>query len=291
MRRTPQIIPNPYISIKIQIILAQKLFAYSLKLFYLQNKTYRAPLGGYGINNYTKMTVLHIKLAASVILFFACSEQEEVTPVNRVIEEQEFAQLSYLALGDSYTIGQSVAIGESLPKQLEKSLEDILNSEIKTEILAQTGWRTDNLLDAIATADLDISYDFVTLLIGVNNQYQGLSFEKYEKEFPELLAIAIKFADNNPNRVVVVSIPDWGFTPFGQNRDRQKISSDIDNYNAFAKLKAEELDVRFIAITDITREGLNQPELVAGDGLHPSGEAYKLFVNRIAPIISAELKD
>lgn len=241
--------------------------------------------------NHIKMNFLHIKLAAYVILFFACIEQEEVTPVHRVIENEKFAQLSYLALGDSYTYGESVSTKKSFPKQLEKSLEDKLETTIQTKVIAQTGWRTDNLLDAIASADLETSYDFVTLLIGVNNQYQGLSFAKYEDEFSSLLATAIKFAGNKPNRVVVISIPDWGFTPFGQDRDRQKISSEIDQYNAFAKSKSAASKVHFIEITDITRAGLDKPELVARDGLHPSGEAYKLFVNRIAPIISGALKD
>jgi len=237
------------------------------------------------------MTLFNIKLAVLVMLLLACEKQDETIFVPQVIETQEFGELSYLALGDSYTIGESVANQDSFPKQLEKRLEVELNTTIQTRILAQTGWRTDNLLDAIATENLENSYDFVTLLIGVNNQYQGLSFVKYEEEFPELLKIAIQLAGNNPGRVVVVSIPDWGFTPFGNDRDQQKISSEIDNYNAYAKAESEVSEVRFVEITDITREGLDKPQLVASDGLHPSGEAYKLFTNRIAPIIADVLKD
>lgn len=241
--------------------------------------------------NHFRMSLLHIKLALSILLFIACSKQEVVTTVDNVIEEKKIEQVTYLALGYSYTIGESLVTKKSFPKQLEKRLEDDLDIKIQTKIIAQTGWRTDNLLDAIATADLDTSYDFVTLLIGVNNQFQGVAFDVYEKEFSELLELAIKFADNNPKRVVVVSIPDWSYTPFGQNRDGENISSEIGDYNSFAKSKAEASAVSFIEITDITREGLDKPELVAGDGLHPSEEAYKLFVDRIAPKISAGLKD
>lgn len=242
--------------------------------------------------NRSKMTLLNIKLAPLIMLLFAGNIQENEVPIATEIEQLEtFAKLSYLALGDSYTIGESVANNKSFPKQLEKKLEAELSIAIKTKIVAQTGWRTNDLLEAINTSKLDAYYDFVTLLIGVNNQYQGLSLEKYEKEFSELLQLAIEFAGNNPDRVVVVSIPDWGFTPFGSNRDQQKISSEIDQYNSFANSKTQESHVRFIEITDITREGLDKPELVAEDGLHPSGEAYKLFVNRIAPIITNGLKD
>lgn len=238
------------------------------------------------------MALINSKIVVLALLLLACSEQEDIAePV--VLERQvDFEELSYLALGDSYTVGESVATSSSFPTQLEKSLEDDLNTTIQTKIVAKTGWRTDNLLGAIDTADLNNeTFDFITLLIGVNNQYQGLPFSKYEEEFPQLLAVSLKLADNDSNRVVVVSIPDWGFTPFGQNRDRQKISTEIDAYNAFAKSNAEASGIRFIEITDITREGLDRPELVADDGLHPSGEAYKLFVDRIAPIISDGLKD
>lgn len=242
--------------------------------------------------NLGKMNLFNLKTIALILLLLACNQQEDVVNLPIAIEERDsVAKISYLALGDSYTIGESVPNNKSFPKQLEKRLEDDLNIKVQTKIIAQTGWRTDNLLDAIATADLESSYDFVTLLIGVNNQFQGVNFVKYEEEFPELLATAIKFAGNNPSRVVIVSIPDWSFTPFGKNRDGENIASEIDTYNAFAKLKAEASEVQFIEITDITREGLAKPELVAGDGLHPSAVAYKLFVDRIAPKISSGLKD
>jgi len=234
-----------------------------------------------------------MKIVMVIMLVLACNKpvEQAFLPDSSIGEEENLVKISYLALGDSYTIGESVSKTKSFPKQLEKRLENDLNVKIQTKIVAQTGWRTDNLLNAIATADLDTSYDFVTLLIGVNNQFQGVAFETYKKEFPELLSTAVHLAGDNSKRVVVVSIPDWSFTPFGRNREGENISEEIDSYNAFAQSKAEELEVRFIEITDITREGLNKPELVAGDGLHPSAEAYKLFVDRIAPKISSGLKD
>lgn len=233
------------------------------------------------------------RLLAVIIIFLSCSTSKDSFIAVEETDDSTLNKLEYhyLALGDSYTIGESVDPKSSFPKQLERSLEGSLNIKVETKILARTGWRTDNLLDAIRTTELRPSYDFVTLLIGVNNQYQGASFSKYEIEFPELLDYAIRLADDNRDKVLVVSIPDWGFTPFGQDRDQQTISSEIDEYNDFAKKTAEDSDVHFINITDITREGLLRPELVASDGLHPSKEAYQLFVQRIAPIISTKLKD
>ena len=243
------------------------------------------------MNDRCKMDLFNAKIAVFAFLLLSCAAKEEIHRPIAYDQQENSGKFSYLALGDSYTIGESVAVKKSFPKQLEKRLEDDLKVKIQTTILAKTGWRTDNLLDAIDDAELKSSYDFVTLLIGVNNQYQGVSFSKYEDEFPMLLAHAIKLANNDPNRVIVVSIPDWAFTPFGQNRDRQKISHEIDTYNDFAEKTAEDSDVHFVHITDITREGLERPELVANDGLHPSGDAYKLFVERITPIISSRLND
>lgn len=233
------------------------------------------------------------KLFTLLLILLSCSKLNDIPLSQDSLDDHEMSKPKYLylALGDSYTIGESVKSSSSFPIQLEKSLENDHAIKIKTEILAKTGWRTDNLLNAIKTTSLSPTYDFVTLLIGVNNQYQGASFTKYKEEFPALLAQAISLAGNNPDRVLVVSIPDWGYTPFGQNRDRQKISTEIERYNTFAETSAEDSDVQFINITDITREGLERPELVANDGLHPSGEAYALFVNRITPIISSKLID
>ncbi len=225
-------------------------------------------------------------------LCFMCADQETDVAVAEKREPMVNRNtLNYLALGDSYTIGESVAIKDRFPIQLEKLLQTTLQTKIKTKIVAKTGWRTDNLMDALNNEPLDPPYDLVTLLIGVNNQYQDMPFANYEKDFPELLARAITLAENDPKKVIVVSIPDWGFTPFGRDRDTQKITAEIDRYNAFAKMAATKANTNFVDITDITREGLDRPELVANDGLHPSALAYALFAGRIAPIISSRLKD
>ena len=150
-----------------------------------------------------------------------------------------------------------------------------------TDIIAQTGWTTTNLKNAIASQNPANNYDLVTLLIGVNNQYQNKPFSLYEQEFPELVNIAIQKAKGNKDNVIVVSIPDYAYTPFGNGN--ATISSQIDTYNAFAENYCIQNNITFVNITDITREGLAQPTLVANDGLHPSDLAYARFVERIFP--------
>lgn len=191
----------------------------------------------------------------------------------------------YLALGDSYTKGESVERAKSFPFQLTTRLAQELKVEVNTEVLAQTGWTTSNLLDALKSGTSRTSYNLVTLLIGVNNQYQGKSFNIYTREFSQLLDSAIALAYGNPKNVVVISIPDYAYTPFAEGRDRSKISEEIDEYNAHAKSVALQKGVPFLNITDITRNGLSNPELVATDGLHPSAQAYTAFVGALYPMI------
>ena len=182
----------------------------------------------------------------------------------------------YLALGDSYTIGESVAEDERYPVQLgERLFPDSSNTEIR--IIARTGWTTDDLALALdTTTDLRQSYDLVSLLIGVNNQYQGRSLENYEVEFRGLLERALELAGNNVGSVFVVSIPDYAYTPFGGGSTT--ISQEIDAFNAANKSITIDYGVQYFDITPISREGLNEPELVAADGLHPSGEQYRRWV-------------
>ena len=146
---------------------------------------------------------------------------------------------TYLALGDSYTIGESVSEKERFPLQLADSLNESGISVLKPTIVATTGWTTDELSKGIADTELNISYDLVTLLIGVNNQYRGLSLENYRKEFVQLLNQAIGFAEGNPKKVIVLSIPDWGVTPFADGRDRDQIAMEIDSFNAVKKEETE----------------------------------------------------
>ncbi len=245
------------------------------------------------------MKKIFFKIAAFLLIFtfYNCSEvdvlkattsENPTTPINittPITEANLPKQFNYLALGDSYTIGQSVCETCRFPEQLRKKIADLnpKNTYI-SKIIATTGWTTNDLISAINAQSLNPNYDLVTLLIGVNNQYQGKPFSIYENEFPELIFKAIALARGDRSNVIVVSIPDYAFTPFGkQTANPSKISSEIDNYNAFAKKYCLEQNIEFISITDITRQGFVNPLLVAQDRLHPSELAYSLFVERIFP--------
>jgi lysophospholipase L1-like esterase len=190
----------------------------------------------------------------------------------------------FLALGDSYTIGESVAENLRWPNQLSDSL---FKRGFKIEgpkIIATTGWRTDNLKDAIEAAGLNEEYSLVSLLIGVNNQYQGRSVEQYGPEFKELLLSAIKLAKGKKENVFVVSIPDYGYTPFGKPKQAE-ISKAIDQFNEVNKSITVNMGIKYVSITETSRLGLDQPDLVAEDGLHPSGKMYSMWVERILALL------
>lgn len=189
----------------------------------------------------------------------------------------------YFAIGDSYTIGESVAAEERFPHQLARQL-----GLAEPLIVAKTGWTTDELSAALDTIRVAGPYDLVTLLIGVNNQYRGRDVEQYRGEFAELLRRAINFAGDDPKNVVVVSIPDWGVTPFAEGRDRAKIAAEIDRYNAVNREETAKAGARYVDITAISRR--NDPALVAGDGLHPSGKQYAEWVSLILPEARAALR-
>lgn len=191
---------------------------------------------------------------------------------------------TYLALGDSYTIGEGVPLYESFPYQVVQLLRSSGHQFHAPEIVAKTGWTTDELSAGIATTKFLDRYDFVSLLIGVNNQYRGRSVVEYEGEFEELLKKAMGFGGH----VIVVSIPDWGATPFAANADRDKIEKEIDEYNAVNLRIAEKYGVHYIDVTPGTREG--SEEMLAGDKLHPSGKEYHRWALRIAEIIKIILR-
>ena len=237
---------------------------------------------------------MYLKTTIALIiafLLFACNNDkvEEITTIIPVIEPvNESIKINYLALGDSYTIGESVCEMCRFPEQLKKGLEEAeaigVKKEVSLKIIAQTGWTTSNLISAINTANLSTNYDLVTLLIGVNNQYQNKKIAVYETEFPLLLTKAIVAARGDKDRVIVVSIPDYAYTPYGKKMGNQvKISTEIDVYNTFAEQYCKQNNVTFIPITDITRLGITNTDLVANDGLHPSELAYSKFVERILP--------
>jgi len=189
----------------------------------------------------------------------------------------------YLALGDSYTIGESVPGQERFPNQLGRAL-----GIGEPSIIAKTGWTTEELNSAIDAANVQGTYDLVTLLIGVNNQYRGRSADEYRTQFGALLQRAIGFAGGDAKRVVVVSIPDWGVTPFAEGRDRAKIAYEIDRFNAIAREQVMRAGARWVDVTPISRR--NDPALIADDKLHPSAKMYAEWVKAILPEARAALR-
>ncbi|MEP3387591.1 MAG: SGNH/GDSL hydrolase family protein [Reichenbachiella sp.] len=197
----------------------------------------------------------------------------------------------YLALGDSYTIGEAVAPDERWPHILQGRLVgDGLKVELP-KIIATTGWTTDELQAAIDKEKPSSDYDLVSLLIGVNNQYRGYPIDQYKKEFESLLQQAIVFAKGKSERTFVLSIPDYGVTPFAASKDPAKIGKELDDYNAIAKMICEQYQVAFVDITPGSRRAAKEPALVAEDGLHPSGKMYKEWVDAAYPIVKSMLTD
>ncbi len=201
---------------------------------------------------------------------------------NEVPEDNQDDELNYLALGDSYTIGESVEEFERWPMQLVQLLNKSGHNYSNPKIIAATGWTTAELDAAIIKEDIQEEFNLVTLLIGVNNQFRGRSLDEFRLEFAELLNKAIEFGLNNPENVIVVSIPDWGVTPLGQAFDTKKISREIGLFNDVIREETTKRNIKFIDITDISRKALDNPIYVAHDGLHFSGAMYKLWAEEIA---------
>lgn len=196
----------------------------------------------------------------------------------------------YLALGDSYTIGESVPLEKNFPHQVVALLrKEKINIE-DPAIVAKTGWTTDELQDQLSRVRLAVPFDFVTLLIGVNNQYRGRSKKEYAQQFEELLQQAIGYAADKPNHVIVLSIPDWGVTPFAKDRDKNIIAKEIDAFNAINKKMAKKYNVHYVDITPFTREAANDKRLVADDGLHPSAKDYARWAEKVKEVMMKEMK-
>ena len=186
----------------------------------------------------------------------------------------------YLALGDSYTKGEGVRSSQSFPVQLVDSLKKSGVQVSSIRIIAQTGWTTKKLNDAIEAAGLEDTFNMVSLLIGVNNQFQGRSIVEYQSGFEALARKAIQLAGGKKERVFIISIPDYGFTPFGTDK-QYLITPQIDVFNQVNKEISDSLGLTYFDITDISREGLGEPTLLASDGLHPSAIMYKRWVDLI----------
>jgi lysophospholipase L1-like esterase len=224
-------------------------------------------------------------------IWISCDKKNEDSPIQNMpvndtteTPTENKGKIRFLALGDSYTIGQSVEIDERWPVQLVKALKPDGYDTVELEIIARTGWTTSELAGGIEDEDPQGPYDLVGLLIGVNNQYRGQNPETYRIEFNELLQQAIGFAGNSKDRVIVVSIPDYSVTPFAARLDTAKIADEIDLFNAINKTETLEAEVEYVNVTPISRAAKYNPDLIASDGLHPSGLMYTQWVELIHPV-------
>ena len=199
--------------------------------------------------------------------------------------ESKSPTLRYLALGDSYTIGEGVDSSMRYPVLIADTLRELGFNMADPEIIAVTGWTTAALLDSLDRTELNEPYDIVSLLIGVNNQYRGMDIQIYRQEFSRLLNMAISFTGNHPRKVIVLSVPDWGVMPFAEGRNREIIAGEIDEYNRINEDISRSKDVFWLDVTGISRLAANDPLLVATDGLHPSGRMYSAWVKEAVPML------
>ena len=199
------------------------------------------------------------------------------------------SQPTFLALGDSYTIGESVPEADRWPVQLAQMLRKEKLDIGDPTIIAKTGWTTDELSAAIDAAKIDDKrFDLVTLLIGVNNQYRGRPGDEYREQFRALLSRAIRFARADAKHVIVLSIPDWGVTPFAEGRDRAQIAREIDRFNEIAREETERAGAHYVDVTPVSRESKSE---LAEDGLHPSGAMYTRWAALALPVARSVLRD
>jgi lysophospholipase L1-like esterase len=236
-----------------------------------------------------------MKQIAAIFIFFTLSSScaKNNTMTSTVATTPAFTPYTYLALGDSYTIGEMVPGPENFPNQAAALLQIAAPGFQPPRIIAKTGWTTDELENGIIQANnadpLRSSYDFVSLLIGVNNQYRGRTAASYKPEFESLLLKAIHYAGGKTDRVAILSIPDWGVTPFANGRDRAQIAREIDEYNSVNKEIARQYNIKYIDITPWTREAATDLSLVASDGLHPSGKEYKRWAETLAAYFKSRM--
>lgn len=203
---------------------------------------------------------------------------------------EDTGQLGFLALGDSYTIGERVEVEERWPVQLASALRDQNIPLADPTIIARTGWTTADLIAAIERLYQGETYELVSLLIGVNDQFQGFSIDTFRTQFRALLEFAISAAGNRPERVIVLSIPDWGFTPFADRVEAGNVSAEIDAFNVVVREECLVAGVHYFDITPLTRPRVYDPELFAEDGLHPSAKMYALWVEQILPEVTRVLQ-
>lgn len=197
---------------------------------------------------------------------------------------------TYLALGDSYTIGEKVPFADNFPSQTTANLRRSGLDITDPVVIATTGWTTDELATSIREHNITDTFSFVTLLIGVNNQYRGRSTDNFKEEYTDLLKQAIAFAGGNPDRVFVLSIPDWGVTPFAEGKDREAIAKDIDAFNKVKRSITSEYKCNYLEVTESSRLHGTQEEYLVEDKLHYSAKEYAIWAKHLSAMIGAELK-
>jgi lysophospholipase L1-like esterase len=225
-----------------------------------------------------------------LLILGAKKEEPPMIPGIHIPQDTVVHNFTYLALGDSYTIGESVPEEDRFPNQAARLLYNEGITIASPRIIAKTGWTTDELETAIGEAGITDTFSIVTLLIGVNNQYRGRSIPEYKTEFTRLLKQAIHFAGDHSDRVVVLSIPDWGAVPFAEGRDKQQIADEIDAFNAANRSISKKFKVHYLDITPDSRKAAEDSSLVAADGLHYSGKGMALWAGKLAGIMQSILQ-
>ena len=222
-------------------------------------------------------------------LLFACTEPSaKLNMANNPTANK--SKYTFLSLGDSYTIGENVDASARWPVQLAGRLRQEGIDVADPDIIAKTGWTTAELQDAIRDSGNRKTYDLVSLLIGVNNQYRGQSQDRYRTEFRALLQTSVKFAGGQANRVIVLSIPDWGVSPFAAGRDQKQIATEIDAFNAIARDECRKAGIAYVDITSLSRKAVNDDTQFASDGLHYSGKQMQQWAELALPIAKDLLK-
>jgi len=234
------------------------------------------------------MNKIYILIPITIWMLMACSKADStnVNPINPGTTNNFTDSINYLALGDSYTIGTSVDAVDSYPNQTFQLLKGAKFTMNSVQIIAKNGWTADDLKNGLASADKKSMYQIVSLLIGVNNQYQGRSIKDFETAFVSVLQSAILLTGNKSKRVFVISIPDWGITPFASGRDRKEIATEIDNYNLICEKNAKLYGANYINITDAYRLEGFKPDYLSYDGLHPSKLEYNKWAIKLTQQIT-----
>jgi len=241
----------------------------------------------------TQLALPFLLFFGSIVLSAACTKKDSMNASNNNTlpgnTPPDPGTKKYLALGDSYTIGTSVNEADRFPVQTAALLK-AAGTNMQVDIIATNGWTTTDLMYAIETKPVTTNYDAVSLLIGVNNQYQGKSLAAYKQEFTKLIQRAIELADGKASHVFVLSIPDYSVTPFASNSDKQKIATEIDAFNEANKIISGDFKVHYLYITDETRKAANDSSLIAADGLHFSGKEYAVWALQLSAMIQTALQ-